>query len=114
MFEQRIASHAEQIEPGRRNVAEQRHVRRRGQRIPLAGPVQSGCHQTESQLRVGRVVRSADNAEIELLGQRLVLVRAFKIMVEATEEIVPANDRIARLLDPGQIAVFDDRYRRTP
>ena len=54
-------------------------------------------------------MRSADNAEIELLGQRLVLVRAFKIMVEATEEIVLANDRIARLLDPGQIAVFDDR-----
>ena len=79
------AAHAEHVEPHGRHVAEERHVARRLECVVGVGAVESGGYEPDAELRVGAVVRSADDAEVEA-PVLLLLVGVVEIVEEARHE----------------------------
>jgi hypothetical protein len=80
------AAHTEHVEAYGRHVAEERHVARSRQRVGRIGTIESGSHESDAELGVGAVVRSADDTEVETLVL-LLLVGIVEVGKETTEDV---------------------------
>ena len=76
------APYAEHVEAHGGNVAEERHMGWHRQTVGERGMVETLGHETQSELRVAGVMRSADHAEVEAF-LLLVLVGIVEVCKES-------------------------------
>ena len=79
------AANAEHVEAHGRDVAEERHVAGCRERVGGIGTIESGSHESDSELGVGAVMRSAYYAEVEALVL-LLLVGIVEVVEKAGHE----------------------------
>jgi len=77
--------YSQQVESHCRDIAEQRNIGGRENRIIPIRTIKSGSHQAESQFGIRTIMRPANDAEVKLL-LLLVLIGIIKIIKELREE----------------------------